>query len=112
MINTEDILYIGYLKKSEFTGSDSGMRYRLEKWEETSEEKDENGNDIKKTVLKATIWPEPFNFFTTPDSEKESNTFSFDEDGISDAVRWMNDRLFEDKARWDAAVHKWDKYNG
>ena len=44
MINTEDILYIGYLKKSEFTGSDSGMRYRLEKWEETSEEKDENGN--------------------------------------------------------------------
>lgn len=88
-----------YLKKTEFTGSHQGMRYRLEGVSSEDEKK-----------LRVTVWPEPFNFFTTPAEEKENAEFSFDEDGVSDAVAWMNNRLFEEKDRWEKAGSRWDSY--
>ena len=36
--------------------------------------------------------------------------FPFDEDGVVDAVGWMNDRLFENKKLWDEAPSRWDTY--
>lgn len=99
MIQRGDILSMEYLKKTEFTGSYQGMRYRLEG---VSEE------DGKR--LKATIWPEPFNYFTTPEESKVSELFTFDEDGVVDAVAWMNDRYFEEKKRWEEAPKDWDSY--
>lgn len=99
MIERQDILSMEYLKKTEFTGSHRGMRYRLE---------GVSSEDGKK--LRVTVWPEPFNFFTTPAQEKESAEFSFDEDGVQDAVAWMNDRLFEEKDRWENAGSRWDSY--
>ena len=99
MIKREDILSMEYLKKTEFTGSHQGMRYRLEGVSSEDEKK-----------LKVTVWPEPFNFFKTPAEEKESAEFSFDEDGVSDAVAWMNDRLFEEKEKWENAASRWDNY--
>lgn len=82
MIKREDILSLEYLKKTEYTGSHEGMRYRLESIS------DESGN-----ALKVTVWPEPFNFIKTPDEQKVSANFKFSEDGIVDAIAWMNDRL-------------------
>ncbi len=99
MINRQDILSMEYLKKTEFTGSHRGMRYRLE-----------GVSDGEGKKLRVTVWPEPFNFFTTPDEQKESADFSFDEDGVTDAVAWMNNRLFEEKDRWDQAASHWDLY--
>lgn len=84
MIKREDILSLEYLKKTEFTGSCCGMRYRLESQEDEGEKK-----------LLATVWREPFNFVATPDEQKQHEVFSFSEDGVLDAVAWMNDRLFE-----------------
>lgn len=99
MIQRQDILSMEYLKKTEFTGSHQGMRYRLE------------GVPAEDGIkLKATVWPEPFNFITTPAGEKESAEFSFDEDGVADAVAWMNDRLSEEKDRWEKAGSRWDSY--
>ena len=100
MIKRDDILSMEYLKKTEFTGSHQGMRYRLEGIV------DEEG--AKRLLV--TIWPEPFNFFKTPEEEKESIMLDFSEDGVIDAVAWMNDRLFEEKDRWDRASSKWDSY--
>ncbi len=97
MINRDDILSIEYLKKTDYTGSHMGMRYRLE-GVKVEEEK----------VLRVTVWPEPFNFATTPVEQKQTKDFSFDEDGIADAVSWMNDRLFHDKQLWN---HSWEKWN-
>ncbi|MCM1113328.1 MAG: hypothetical protein NC399_08760 [Muribaculum sp.] len=97
MIQKSDILSMEYLKMTEFTGSFRGMRYRLER---------ADGEDGVK--LKATVWPEPFNFFSTPEEEKTSALFAFDEDGVSDAVDWMNDRYFEERARWEQAPQNWD----
>ena len=99
MIQRSDILSMEYLKKTEYTGGYHGMRYRLE---------GVNVEEGKK--LKATIWPEPFNYFTTPADQKESEEFSFDEDGVVDAIAWMNDKYFEEKKKWDGAPAKWDDY--
>lgn len=104
MIQRDDILSMEYLKKTEFTGCHQGMRYRLEQG--TDPEDPEGGKR-----LKVTVWPEPFNFFKTPAEQKTSALFSFDEDGVVDAVAWMNDRLFEDKKRWDEAPSHWDTYH-
>lgn len=99
MIVRDDILSLEYLKKTEFTGCHAGMRYRIEKTE------DEEGKH-----LKATVWPEPFNFFSTPAEDKTTEAFDFSEDGITDAVSWMNDRLFAEKEKWDHAKENWDHY--
>lgn len=99
MIQREDILSMEYLKKTEYTACHQGMRYRLE------------GVEVEeKKFLKATVWPEPFNFFKTPEEEKRSELFSFDEDGVLDAVAWMNDRLFEEKDKWERAAGNWGSY--
>jgi len=84
MIKQEDILSLQFIKKTEYTGSCQKMRYRLEKY---------ISEDI--TKLKATVWPEPFNFFKTPSELKHSSLFDFSEEGIADAVCWMNERLEE-----------------
>ena len=99
MIQREDILSMAYLKKTEYTGSHKGMRYRMEKKEEGD-----------KTVLLVTVWPEPFNYFKTPEDKKIRNSFTFDEDGVVDAIAWMNDQLFEKKEIWDEAPSLWSDY--
>ena len=68
MIQREDILSMEYLKKTVYTGCHQGMRYRLEGVSDA-----EGGKK-----LKVTVWPEPFNFFKTPEEDKISALFSFD----------------------------------
>lgn len=99
MIQRTDILSMGYLKKTEFTGCYRGMRYRLESAEVDGDKQ-----------LKVTIWPEPFNFFKTPEDEKQYAFFTFDEDGVNDGIAWMNDRWFEDKDKWESASSNWSSY--
>ena len=72
MITAEDILNMNFYKKEKFTGSYKGMRYLVKK------EKDDAENDI----FRATVWPGPYNFSTTPDDQKISATFPFTEEGI------------------------------
>lgn len=99
MIQRADILSMEYLKKTEYTGCHQGMRYRMEGITEEEKKK-----------LKVTVWPEPFNFWKTPEEQKTSELFTFDEDGIVDAIAWMNDRLFEDKDKWENAGANWSLY--
>lgn len=104
MIARDDILSMEFLKKSIYTGGHKGMRYRLEK----SSEEDEQGES--KTILLATVWPEPFNYITTPAEQKMSNSFPFDEDGVTDAIAWMNDIYFEKQKDFEEASKNWDTY--
>lgn len=99
MIKREDILSMEYLKKTEFTGCHKGMRYRIE-----GVTKEEGRK------LLVTIWPEPFNFIKTPDEDKVRAEFSYDEDGVIDAIAWMNDRYMESPDTWERASEKWDQY--
>lgn len=78
---------IPFLKKSRFTGSFRGMRYVLRKQERVVEEASED----RETVLEAVIWPEPMNFEHTPDEKKHGRDFSFDQEGLQQAVAWLNE---------------------
>ncbi|MBQ3905757.1 MAG: hypothetical protein II743_03230 [Lachnospiraceae bacterium] len=99
MIQREDILSMEYLKKTEYTGCHQGMRYRLEKKEDDEGKK-----------LLVTVWPEPFNYASTSEEEKTRQEFTFDEDGVVDAIAWMNNLLFEQKDRFDQAPKNWTSY--
>jgi hypothetical protein len=108
MIRREDILPMGFLKKSDYSGSCGGLRYRLSK--KSVESKSDSGEDITTNYLLCEIWPGPFNYHTTPVESKESKDFSFDEDGVLDAISWMNDKLAEDPGKWEKAALNWESY--
>ena len=110
MIRREDILPMGFLKKSDYSGSCGGLRYRLKKVTETF--KDDSGEERKTDLLLCEIWPGPFNYITTPAELKMSEKFTFDEDGVCDAISWMNDRLAEDPGKWEKAASNWESYSG
>lgn len=100
MIRRSDILYMGYLKKSEFTGSHQGMRYRLEGVSQGEEKK-----------LQATVWPEPYNYVSTPEEQKRRALFDFSEAGVDQAVDWMNRLLEEERELWAHSSQRWDEYS-
>ncbi|MCD8082254.1 MAG: hypothetical protein LUE86_01705 [Clostridiales bacterium] len=81
---------IAYLKKSRFTGSFRGMRYLLEKAEADGKETEEREAAGPEPVIRAVIWPEPFNFEVTGEEKKHHKDFPFTTDGIWEAVDWLN----------------------
>ena len=78
MINPKDIASIPFLKKSPYTGSFQGMRYRIQK-EEIEEQ----------LYLRVFVWKEPFSFDKTPDEEKISELFDFSNDGLKNILEWL-----------------------
>lgn len=81
MLARADFLSLNFVAKEDFTGSHKGMRFMLHK-EAVEEEK----------KLKVYVWSEPFGFDATPDGQKLSELFAFDEDGLAQAIDWMNER--------------------
>ena len=78
-INKKDILPLSFLKKSPYTGSFQGIRYRIEKQEEGE----------CKSLLVYT-WPEPYAFSHTPEEEKEKKSFSFSEKGLEEIRLYLS----------------------
>ncbi len=87
MIERKDLYHVPFYKKSDFTGSYQGMRYRIGKVT-LKEEKD--GAEIERTILRVTAWPGPYAFDATADDKKESEEFEFSDDGITAACDWLN----------------------
>ena len=83
----------GGLKKEAFSGSHHGMRYLM------------NGDDGKNsTTFTVWIYPEPWCFEQTPDEEKESAVFPLSEEGMDQAVAWLNERYEAEKERWNRSL--------
>ena len=80
MIDLTGCVSIPYFKKTVFTGSDGKMRYLLGKAEENAE-----------TVLKAWYWEGPYASMYVPEEKKTAAVFPFSEEGISQAVAWLNE---------------------
>ena len=78
-IDKKDILPLSFLKKSPYTGSFQGIRYRIEKQEEGE----------CKSLLVYT-WPEPYAFSHTPEEEKEKKSFSFSEKGLEEIRLYLS----------------------
>ena len=79
-LKLKDLASIPFLKKSAYTGSYNGTRFKIQKKEQ------------EETVyLEAFVWPEPFCFDKTPEDTKRSKLFSFDDEGIENARQWIMD---------------------
>ena len=78
-IEKKDLLPLGFLKKSPYTGSFQGIRYRIEKQEEGEE----------KSLL-VYSWPEPYAYLHTPEEEKEKKSFPFSEKGLEEIRLYLS----------------------
>lgn len=92
MLKHSDLFHIPYYQKAAFTGSLGGMRFCIEK----AGEKDA-------PVLRVWIFPGPFCFAKTDDSQKESVTFDFTEDGLAQAADFLN-------SQYETRIDYWDKH--
>ena len=81
------------LKKEPFSGSHHGMRYFF------------RGDDGKNsTTFTVFIYPEPWCFEQTPDEDKESATFPLSDEGMDQAIVWLNERYEAEKERWGRSL--------
>ena len=83
---------IAYFKKTNYLGSLSGMRFCMGKYQE---------NEESETQLRVTIWPGPFSMDNTDPEKMFAKDFSFNAEGISDAIDYVN-------ATYENARDKWD----
>ncbi len=117
-IKATDIMHIGFLKKEKFSGSAEGMRYRMEKFSfevpdpaaaENAAAPTEEGEATvptkTETVLRVTVWPEPFCYEKTPAEVKTVQDFPFTEDGVESARQWLNERREGEK--WENLRLPW-----
>ena len=79
-------LNIKALKKEPFSGSYHGMRFYLSASEDT---------------LNTWVYPEPWSFEVTPDEQKERKGFAFTQEGLDEAIVWINQRFDEQRTHWE-----------
>lgn len=80
MIRKEQILSLEYYRYGgTFTGSFSGMRYRVERIGEEEEYK-----------FFVHAWEEPYNYETTEKDKMKEIEFPFSEEGAQQVVDWLN----------------------
>ena len=90
MIDLNGMISLPFLKKAVFTGSHQGMNFMLKKDSENDEDK-----------IQAIAWPGPFCFAVTEDEKKIIYDTEYSQNGIQDAVRWLNEQYkkhFEPKS--------------
>lgn len=87
-ITRHDILPLSFLKKSAYTGSKGGLRFRMEK-------KDPEEGTEGERVLVCSLWPEPFAYGETDETQIRQKSFAFSDQGIEEALAWMNEALLE-----------------
>ncbi|WMC93513.1 hypothetical protein [Kineothrix sp. MB12-C1] len=90
MIEKDKFHVLNYIKREEYTGSMSGMRYMLKK---------KDGEDG--TSLEVILWPEPFGYAKTPESKKQRMEFPFSQEGLEEAVDWMNEQHEVQRELWE-----------
>lgn len=92
MILKEEFHHLNYIKKEELTGSMKGMRYLLKKGEIDGTER-----------LLTAVWPGPLNYAKTPAERKAAKDFPFSQEGLAEAVDWMNAYYNENSGLFSAA---------
>lgn len=80
-------LSIKYLKKQPYSGSHRGMRFQL------YAPKGGEG-------LKVWIYGEPWCFDAAPENEKTLREFPFTQEGLEEAIQWLNTSYEENIQHW------------
>lgn len=78
-------LSINFLKKESYSGSHAGMRFYL------------IGAEDKINVC---IYPEPWCFEKTPEDSKIWEEFPFSDDGLEQALTWIEESYKKDIEKW------------
>lgn len=94
-MNTRKSLYdikSFYNKKAVLKASYGGMRYQIRQTEKEEQK-----------VLQAVIWPEPFCFEQTAETEKEQKLFPYTEEGLDAVYDWLCRRYEEERERFEHA---------
>ena len=77
-----------FLKKESYSGSYRGMRYTLKKGDEG---------------ILVYVYSEPWSFETTPEDERLTKECPYSDDGVNEAVEWLNNLYKEHRKFWDDA---------
>lgn len=104
MLSYDDALNLNYYKKTTFTGWMGKIRFliKMEKHKyqvpDPEGKLDESGNPLMiekedPPQFHVWVWPAPYIFDLTPDSEKVDAIFPFNEEGKRQAVDWVNSHL-------------------
>lgn len=94
MIDEEHFHILNYVKKEEYTGSMEGMRYMLKK-------KTVPEGEQEKNYLEVIIWPEPYGYAHTEEEKKQRKDFDFSEEGLKEAVGYLNSQFTEQASLWE-----------
>ena len=94
MIDYDHFHVLNYVKKEEYTGSMNGMRYMLKK-------KVVPRDDQEETCLEVIIWPEPYGYARKEEEKKLRKDFPFSEDGLKEAVVYLNQQFEDQRVLWD-----------
>lgn len=88
-----------------YLGSHRGMRFRLARnpMDNVALVAPDKKGEAK---FEAIIWPEPFCFEATPDEQKTTETFPFDEAGKEQMVAWLNEQYETRFEEWEAVRAK------
>ena len=93
MIKRGDLFHLSFYKKERFTGSFQGMRYLITK---ASESDASEASD----VLRATTYPEPYNYEHTSSEDMTSHDFPFTEEGLDQVCDWLNEQYHAQADYW------------
>ena len=77
-----------FLKKEAYFGSHAGMRYTLK-------------FDGEKIIVY--VYPEPWCLEATPEEDLIRHESAFSQDGVDEAIQWLNDTYNAERERWDHA---------
>lgn len=77
-----------FLKKETFSGSHRGMRYTIKKGAES---------------LTVHVYSEPWSFENTPSEEQLIKEFAFSDEGVKEAIQWLEELYAAHRRFWDDA---------
>ncbi len=95
-VNREDLLRLSFYKKTHYSGSLKGMRYRIEKHEEQVE-----GSEDKTVCFRAWVYPEPYSFEATDEAKKSFKDFPFENGSLDDIKLWLDECYEKDREKWE-----------
>lgn len=109
MIERKDILTIPYLKKTAFTGSYEGLRFRFSVVEKELPPEKGEGPGKEGQALEVAAWEAPYGYDATPEEEKQRMEADFSEEGIQKGISWLNGLWEQEPERWLSAKANWQK---
>ena len=77
-----------FLKKETFSGSHNGMRYTIKKTDEG---------------MIVYVYAEPWAFEITKEEDRLIKNFDFSDDGVNEAIEWLNETYTANRRFWDDA---------